>query len=213
MSYSDFIKQFSRLDICNLTPDALTSDDLHHWNRYQFEGMWKVGSTAGGCRNYAGDRDTPHALYVWERTSVTLLHIKDCASLCPAATFSSNPQFVVRLEDVDDDPMDGKDGCTFLVGLMQKDGRRLGRNLETIGFAIYEVSPNHLTVSYEIWTLYLTLFFHIIDLFSKNTLSVSFLQVPDQVCIVLLHASNDPLLNLTLVNAKMSVLESKVLWI
>uniref|UniRef100_A0A3Q2NV36 Calpain-2 catalytic subunit n=1 Tax=Fundulus heteroclitus TaxID=8078 RepID=A0A3Q2NV36_FUNHE len=110
MSYSDFIKHFSRLEICNLTPDTLESDEVGHWNHYQFEGMWRVGSTAGGCRNHA-------------------------------ATFSSNPQFVVRLEDVDDDPLDGEDGCTFLVGLMQKDGRqkrRLNRDLEPIGFAIYE---------------------------------------------------------------------------
>ncbi|KAF1388649.1 hypothetical protein PFLUV_G00092490 [Perca fluviatilis] len=112
MSYSDFIKQFSRLEICNLTPDALMSDDVAHWKHYQFEGTWRVGSTAGGCSNFS-------------------------------ATFSSNPQFVVRLEDVDDDPLDGKDGCTILVGLMQKDGRqqkRLGRNLESIGFAIYKMS-------------------------------------------------------------------------
>uniref|UniRef100_A0A3P8U114 Calpain 8 n=1 Tax=Amphiprion percula TaxID=161767 RepID=A0A3P8U114_AMPPE len=112
MSYSDFIKQFSKLEICNLTPDTLMSDDVGHWSHYQFEGMWRVGSTAGGCRNHP-------------------------------ATFSSNPQFVVRLEDVDDDPLDGQDGCTFLVGLMQKDGRRkkrLDRQLETIGYAIYEVA-------------------------------------------------------------------------
>ncbi|TMS04429.1 Calpain-2 catalytic subunit [Larimichthys crocea] len=115
MSFSDFIRQFSRLEICNLTPDTLLSDDVGHWNSYQFEGMWRVGSTAGGCRNHA-------------------------------ATFSSNPQFVVRLEDVDDDPMDGEDGCTFLVGLMQKGGRqkkRLARDLETIGFAIYEVPDQY----------------------------------------------------------------------
>ncbi|XP_053189386.1 calpain-2 catalytic subunit-like [Scomber japonicus] len=111
MSYSDFTRQFSRLEICNLTPDTLMSEDVGHWNHHQFEGMWRVGSTAGGCRNNS-------------------------------ATFSSNPQFVMRLEDVDDDPVDGQDGCTFLVGLMQKDGRRqrnLDRNLETIGFAIYEI--------------------------------------------------------------------------
>ncbi|XP_028459998.1 calpain-2 catalytic subunit [Perca flavescens] len=115
MSYSDFIKQFSKLEICNLTPDTLTSDDVGYWNHYEYEGMWRVGSTAGGCRNFS-------------------------------ATFSSNPQFVVRLKDVDDDPVDGKDGCTFLVGLMQKDGRRqkrLDRNLETIGFAIYEVPDQY----------------------------------------------------------------------
>ncbi|MEQ2188982.1 hypothetical protein GOODEAATRI_020485 [Goodea atripinnis] len=53
------------------------------------------------------------------------------------------PTFVLRLEDVDDDPLDGKDGCTFLVGLMQKEGRqkrKLNRDLETIGFAIYKVN-------------------------------------------------------------------------
>uniref|UniRef100_A0A3B3TU00 Calpain-2 catalytic subunit-like n=1 Tax=Poecilia latipinna TaxID=48699 RepID=A0A3B3TU00_9TELE len=117
MSYSDFIKHFSKLEICNLTPDTLESDEFGHWNNYQFEGMWRVGSTAGGCRNHA-------------------------------ATFPSNPQFVVRLEDVDDDPLDGEDRCTFLVGLMQKDGRqkrRLNGELETIGFAIYKVSRSHLT--------------------------------------------------------------------
>ncbi|XP_036980849.1 calpain-2 catalytic subunit-like [Acanthopagrus latus] len=115
MSYSDFIRQFSRLEICNLTPDTLESDEVGHWNNYQFEGTWRVGSTAGGCRNHA-------------------------------ATFSSNPQFVVRLEDVDDDPLDGEDGCTFLVGLMQRDGRRLKRlnhSLETIGFAIYKVPDQY----------------------------------------------------------------------
>uniref|UniRef100_A0A4W6BUB2 Calpain 8 n=1 Tax=Lates calcarifer TaxID=8187 RepID=A0A4W6BUB2_LATCA len=110
MAYSDFIRHFSRLEICNLTPDTLMSDSVGYWNHQQFEGMWRIGATAGGCRNHA-------------------------------ATFSSNPQFVVRLEDVDDDPLDGEDGCTFLVGLMQKDGRqkkRLAQDLETIGFAIYE---------------------------------------------------------------------------
>nr|XP_057914183.1 calpain-8 [Doryrhamphus excisus] len=115
MSYLDFMRHFSKIEICNLTPDTLICDDIGHWNQYQFEGMWRVGSTAGGCRNHP-------------------------------ATFSSNPQFVVRLEDVDDDPMDGKDGCTFLVGLMQKDGRRqrrLNRDFQAIGFAIYEVPDEY----------------------------------------------------------------------
>ncbi|XP_054654898.1 calpain-8 isoform X2 [Dunckerocampus dactyliophorus] len=115
MSYLDFIRQFSKVEICNLTPDTLMSDNIGHWKQYQFEGMWRVGSTAGGCRNHH-------------------------------ATFSSNPQFVVRLEDVDDDPLDGKDGCTFLVGLMQKDGRRqrrLNRDLQAIGYAIYEVPDEY----------------------------------------------------------------------
>ncbi|XP_056614430.1 calpain-2 catalytic subunit-like isoform X2 [Triplophysa dalaica] len=115
MAYSDFIKHFSELEICNLTPDTLTSDEVGHWNYCQFEGNWRVGSTAGGCRNNK-------------------------------ATFCSNPQFVIKLEDVDDDPFDGEDGCTLLVGLMQKDGRkdkRFGQDLNVIGFAIYEVPEKY----------------------------------------------------------------------
>uniref|UniRef100_A0A8C1SSD8 Calpain 8 n=1 Tax=Cyprinus carpio TaxID=7962 RepID=A0A8C1SSD8_CYPCA len=110
MAYSDFIQQFSKLEICNLTPDTLSSEDASRWNYNQFEGNWRVGSTAGGCRNNP-------------------------------ATFCSNPQYVIKLEEEDDDPHDGEDGCTILVGLMQKDGRkdkRFGRDLNTIGFAIYK---------------------------------------------------------------------------
>ncbi|KAJ8246193.1 hypothetical protein GJAV_G00264730 [Gymnothorax javanicus] len=110
MSYSDFLQQYSKLEICNLTPDTLTSAAVGRWSHCQFDGTWRVGSTAGGCRNYP-------------------------------ATFCSNPQFQIRLDSVDDDPHDGEDGCSFLVGLMQKDGRRersFGRDLNTIGFAIYE---------------------------------------------------------------------------
>ncbi|XP_066509328.1 calpain-2 catalytic subunit-like [Hoplias malabaricus] len=115
MAYADLIQQYSKLEICNLTPDTLSSDDVHRWGHHQFEGTWRVGSTAGGCRNNP-------------------------------ATFCSNPQYVIKLEDVDDDPLDGVDGCSFLVGLMQKDGRKerqFGRDLNTIGFAIYKVPDEY----------------------------------------------------------------------
>ncbi|XP_026093335.1 calpain-2 catalytic subunit-like isoform X1 [Carassius auratus] len=111
MAYSDFIQQFSRLDICNQTPDALSNATVSRWNYSQFEGDWRVGSTAGGCKENK-------------------------------ATFCSNPQFVIKLEEEDDDPYDGEDGCTILVGLMQKDFRkdkRIGRKPNAIGFTIYKV--------------------------------------------------------------------------
>ena len=69
------------------------------------------------------------------------------ASLPLAATFWVNPQFKIRLEETDDpDPDDygGREsGCSFLLALMQKHRRRerrFGRDMETIGFAVYEVS-------------------------------------------------------------------------
>ncbi|KAG7512946.1 calpain-2 catalytic subunit-like [Solea senegalensis] len=111
MSFSDFLRQYSRLEICNLTPDAL-SDEYKKWAESEFEDTWRMGVSAGGCRNY---RDT----------------------------FWMNPQFVIKLEDVDDEPDDGEEGCTFIVGLMQKNKRRrrkMGEDMETVGFAIYEYS-------------------------------------------------------------------------
>ncbi|XP_023150417.2 calpain-2 catalytic subunit-like isoform X1 [Amphiprion ocellaris] len=116
MSFSDFLRQYSRLEICNLTPDALTGDEYKKWAESEFEDTWRRGVSAGGCRNYAN-------------------------------TFWMNPQFVIKLDEVDDDPDDGQeDGCTFIVGLMQKNKRRMrkmGQDMETIGFAIYELPEEY----------------------------------------------------------------------
>ncbi|KAI1886369.1 hypothetical protein AGOR_G00213310 [Albula goreensis] len=115
MSFSDFMRQYSRVEICNLTPDALSDDDVQKWALSKFEGNWRRGSTAGGCRNYPN-------------------------------TFWTNPQFVIKLDEEDDDPDDGESGCTFVVGLIQKNRRRMrkmGQDMQTIGFAIYEVPEEY----------------------------------------------------------------------
>ncbi|KAJ8366095.1 hypothetical protein SKAU_G00149260 [Synaphobranchus kaupii] len=111
MSLTDFMRNYSRVEICTLTPDALSSDDYKHWSTCNYNGSWRRGSTAGGCRN------NPY-------------------------TFWMNPQFVIKLDEEDDDPDDNEVGCSFLVGLIQKNRRRLrkaGEDMHTIGFAIYEV--------------------------------------------------------------------------
>lgn len=62
-----------------------------------------------------------------------------CRSFSLSATFWLNPQFKLVLKNPD---MPGQSDCSFLVGLMQKDRRkkrRDGEDMETIGFAIYEV--------------------------------------------------------------------------
>uniref|UniRef100_A0A673G3A7 Calpain-1 catalytic subunit n=1 Tax=Sinocyclocheilus rhinocerous TaxID=307959 RepID=A0A673G3A7_9TELE len=107
MSFSDFIREFSRLEICNLTPDALQSSEVKKWNTSLYPGEWRRGSTAGGCRNYP-------------------------------ATFWINPQFKIVLKEPD---TESQEDCTFLVALMQKNRRKLrreGKDMETIGFAVYE---------------------------------------------------------------------------
>uniref|UniRef100_A0A8D3D7M7 calpain-2 n=1 Tax=Scophthalmus maximus TaxID=52904 RepID=A0A8D3D7M7_SCOMX len=111
MSFNDFLRNYSRIEVCTLTPDTIGDDSVKHWSVSKFDGTWRRGSTAGGCRNH------PY-------------------------TFWTNPQFVIRLEEEDDDPDDGEVGCSFLVGLIQKNRRRLrkqGEDMHTVGFAIYEV--------------------------------------------------------------------------
>lgn len=139
MSFRDFMREFSRLEICNLTPDALTKDELSRWHTQVFEGTWRRGSTAGGCRNHPGSSPSrgsalggiAEARYL---TRVSFL----------AATFWINPQFKIKLLEEDDDPGDDEVACSFLVALMQKHRRRerrVGGDMHTIGFAVYEVTP------------------------------------------------------------------------
>ncbi|KAM8900113.1 calpain-1 catalytic subunit isoform 1-T1 [Spinachia spinachia] len=107
MSFADFLREFSRLELCNLTADTLQASEPKKWSSSLYQGEWRRGSTAGGCRNFP-------------------------------ATFWLNPQFKIALQH----PDTGQSECSFLVGLMQKDRRkkrREGKDMETIGFAVYEV--------------------------------------------------------------------------
>ncbi|XP_030804924.1 calpain-3 isoform X5 [Camarhynchus parvulus] len=111
ISFQDFMRHFTKLEICNLTPDALEVDKFQTWTVSVNEGRWVRGCSAGGCRNYPD-------------------------------TFWTNPQYRLKLLEEDDDPEDEEVICSFLVALMQKNRRKerkLGANLYTIGFAIYEV--------------------------------------------------------------------------
>ncbi|KAL2086579.1 hypothetical protein ACEWY4_017638 [Coilia grayii] len=52
MEFDDFKANFDKIEICNLTPDALTDNVTRKWEVNMFEGNWIRGSTAGGCRNF-----------------------------------------------------------------------------------------------------------------------------------------------------------------
>uniref|UniRef100_A0A8B9TTB2 Calpain-2 catalytic subunit n=1 Tax=Anas platyrhynchos TaxID=8839 RepID=A0A8B9TTB2_ANAPL len=93
MAFNDFLRHYSRLEICNLTPDTLASDRYKKWSLLKLDGNWRRGATAGGCRNYPN-------------------------------TFWTNPQYLIKLEEEDEDPDDPERGCTFLIGLIQKHRRK-----------------------------------------------------------------------------------------
>lgn len=112
ISYKDWKENFTRLEICNLSPEGLTDEDSarkKHWEAVMFEGSWIKGLTAGGCRNNL-------------------------------STFGLNPQYMITLKDHDEDDNDNL--CTLIVALMQKNHRakrKMGQDSLTIGFAIYKV--------------------------------------------------------------------------
>ncbi|XP_055529101.1 calpain-B-like [Wyeomyia smithii] len=74
MSFTDFVRYFDRVEICNLSPDPLDDPDasLRGWQVSTVDGEWVKGSTAGGCIDFM-------------------------------ESFWTNPQYVIRLNQPDRD--------------------------------------------------------------------------------------------------------------
>uniref|UniRef100_A0A6I8QR47 Calpain 8 gene 1 n=1 Tax=Xenopus tropicalis TaxID=8364 RepID=A0A6I8QR47_XENTR len=113
MAFSDFLREYSRLEICNLSPDTLTSTEQHKWNITLYNGSWARGSTAGGCPKY------PETFWTNPQFRIKL----------------DTPDWGHKGSD--NEPC-----CTVIVGLMQKNRRRnrkMGEDLLSIGFSIFRI--------------------------------------------------------------------------
>ncbi|KAI6244122.1 Calpain family cysteine protease [Aphelenchoides fujianensis] len=117
MSFDDFMRNFEKLEVCNLGPDVQeevfemtgVKSNQNTWAVNSHDGSWRAGSTAGGCRNYL-------------------------------RSFANNPQFRIKLTDRD--PNDDDDLCV-IVAVMQKyrrEQKKTGVENLAIGFALYEAN-------------------------------------------------------------------------
>ncbi|XP_013920876.1 PREDICTED: calpain-8-like isoform X2 [Thamnophis sirtalis] len=113
MSFSDFKKQFTNLEICNLSPDLLTCNQARKWNMKLLHGTWQSGSTAGGSPNY------------------------------PVTYWTNPQFKIKLEEPDDDQEANACEPCcTMIVGLMQKNRRRQkmkGEDWLKIGYCIYQL--------------------------------------------------------------------------
>ena len=64
MSFSDFSKNFQKLEIVHLGVELMADEDVK-WNCNSIDGGWNRRVSAGGCRNFLGT----HARFV-EKSSI-----------------------------------------------------------------------------------------------------------------------------------------------
>nr|CAX69741.1 Calpain-B [Schistosoma japonicum] len=114
MSFDDFVRYFSRLELCHLGPESVAVSPSATSSRYATrrwkitceEGEWLRNSTAGGCTNFPN-------------------------------TFYMNPQFHVQIVDPDESDDDGTG--TLVVGLMQKGLREKHIEPHVIGYSVFRM--------------------------------------------------------------------------
>ncbi|CAN7937930.1 unnamed protein product, partial [Ixodes hexagonus] len=114
MSMDDFLKHFQLIDICHLGPDMMIKSTAGEGSAKRWEVSTFEGSWVPGSNAGGCSNDME--------------------------MFSTNPQYMISLEEPDDDSVDGE--CTVIVALLQKN-RRVFEVKEgmwlNIGFAVFEV--------------------------------------------------------------------------
>eukprot|EP00794_Sanderia_malayensis_P020343 gene20343-22346_t len=112
ITVEDFVANFTKLEICMLSPDNCGHVDGHQWQMLIHEGEWQPFVSAGGCRNY------PDSFHTNPQFRITL-HDPD------ENDDDERCQFVVGLMQKD-----------------RRQMKLLGQENLTIGFAIYKIDED-----------------------------------------------------------------------
>ncbi|KAM4694198.1 calpain-8-like [Discoglossus pictus] len=113
MSFSHFVNEYYRVEICNVSLESGCPDERHMWCVTQFDGSWKSGINAGGCPKY---KET-----YWTNPQFRFRLEEPGHGCCRPA----------------DEPY-----CNVIVGLLQKNRRKrksTGKHMLHIGFFMYQV--------------------------------------------------------------------------
>uniref|UniRef100_A0A8C5PEH6 Uncharacterized protein n=1 Tax=Leptobrachium leishanense TaxID=445787 RepID=A0A8C5PEH6_9ANUR len=123
MPFPDFLKEYHRIEVCNLNlSNALPCED-QKWCLTQFTGSWKIGFNAGGFRKNTETFWTNPQFWI-----------------------------TLEVPDEDYTGSVAKPCCTIIVSLMHKDRRRnkpLGAQLYRTSFYIYQI-PKELQNSNQV---------------------------------------------------------------
>jgi len=112
MSFQDFSTQFSKVEVCMLSPDSAGDSDRKRWEMQINQGSWQKHVSAGGCRNF------PDTFHLNPQYRVTL----------------EDPD--------DDDDVDNCTIVIGLIQKGRRKQKRVGAQNLTIGFSIYQLQED-----------------------------------------------------------------------
>ena len=120
MDIKDFVLYFSKVEICNLEVLEAGRIDIKIWIQTK-----KLSDDDDSKMNWVTKLHESR----WQRGT--------SAGGCPnfKDSFWQNPQFLLELDETDDNPDDDDEGCTFIASLLQKNPKRREKKEEllTIG--------------------------------------------------------------------------------